>query len=132
MENGTLSRSQADQVIKEEAALMGAARRNPEAFVLLYRRYLMPLYRYLYRRLSNAHDAEDLTTQVFIDVLEGLATNRYREGGCFLAKFPLRSLPLRPDCQYWRKPAPHGGTNPCGMPRTITRCWRASARDRRE
>ena len=85
MGNGFLSRSAADKVHREEAVLVEAARHDPEAFAALYQRYLTPLYRYLYRRLSNAHDAEDLTTQVFIDVLEGLATHRYREGGCFVA-----------------------------------------------
>jgi DNA-directed RNA polymerase specialized sigma24 family protein len=85
MENANLSRSQVDQGVTNEATLVEEARHNPEAFAALYRRYFTPLYRYLYRRLSNAHDAEDLTTQVFIDVLEGLATHRYREGGCFVA-----------------------------------------------
>ena len=85
MENANLSRSQVDLGATNEAALVEEARHNPEAFAALYQRYLSPLYRYLYRRLSNAHDAEDLTTQVFIEVLEGLATHRYREGGCFVA-----------------------------------------------
>jgi RNA polymerase sigma-70 factor (ECF subfamily) len=85
MENANLSKSQVDQEFTNEAALVEEARDNPEAFAALYRHYVTPLYRYLYRRLSSAHDAEDLTTQVFIDVLEGLATHRYREGGCFTA-----------------------------------------------
>jgi RNA polymerase sigma-70 factor (ECF subfamily) len=42
-----------------------------------------PVYRYLYKWLGNAKDAEDLTSQVFIDVLEGLV--RYRERGNFAA-----------------------------------------------
>ena len=83
MENANFSRSQVDLVMTNEAALVEAARHDPEAFAALYRRYLTPLYRYLYRRLSNAHDAEDLTTQVFMQVLEGLATHRYREGRVF-------------------------------------------------
>ena len=35
--------------------------------------------------MSNGHEAEDITTQVFIEVLEGLAANRYQENGCFVA-----------------------------------------------
>ena len=85
MGNGFLSRSATDKVHREEAGLVEAARHDPEAFAALYREYLTPLYRYLYRRLSNEHDAEDLTTQVFMDVLEGLTQQRYREGGCFAA-----------------------------------------------
>jgi RNA polymerase sigma-70 factor, ECF subfamily len=66
-------------------AVVQLALHNPEAFDELYRRYLSPLYRYLYRRLDNQRDAEDLTAQVFIEVLEGLAAGRYRPGGCFPA-----------------------------------------------
>jgi len=85
MENAHLSRRQIDQRVSNEAAMVEEARHNPEAFAALYRCYLTPLYRYLYRRLNNVHDAEDLTTQVFINALEGLATHRYHEGGCFVA-----------------------------------------------
>ena len=71
MGNGILSRDDTKQADRDEALLVEAARRDPEAFAALYRQYLTPLYRYLYLRSSNAHDAEDLTTQVFIDVLKG-------------------------------------------------------------
>jgi RNA polymerase sigma-70 factor (ECF subfamily) len=69
----------------DEAILVEHARRNPDAFGVLYRRYLTPLYRYLYHRLGNLHDAEDLTAQVFTEALEGLLNQRYREGNCFAA-----------------------------------------------
>lgn len=70
---------------QEEPALIEAARRDPEAFAALYQRYLSPLYRYLLQRLNNVHDAEDLSTQVFIETLDALVNNRYQEGGCFPA-----------------------------------------------
>ena len=69
----------------DDPALIEQARRDPEAFAALYRRYLTPVYRYLYSRLGSVHDAEDITTQVFIDALEGLSANLYRAGGCFSA-----------------------------------------------
>lgn len=74
-----------DTTLQDEDALVENARRDPQAFASLYRHYLTPLYRYLLRRVNNIHDAEDLTTEVFIDVLEGLVSRRYREGGCFPA-----------------------------------------------
>lgn len=85
METKTLTRSEPDANSEDEAALVEAARRDPEAFAALYRQYLTPLYRYLLRRSNNIHDAEDLTAQVFIEALEGLASHRYQEGGCFAA-----------------------------------------------
>jgi RNA polymerase sigma-70 factor (ECF subfamily) len=65
----------------DDATLAKEARRDAEAFTTLYRRYVTPLYRYLYHRLGNAKDAEDLTAQVFTDALEGLPG--YRERGRF-------------------------------------------------
>jgi RNA polymerase sigma-70 factor (ECF subfamily) len=66
---------------REDAVLVKAARRDPSAFATLYRRYVTPVYRYLYCRVGNAADAEDLTAQVFIAALEGLSA--YRERGSF-------------------------------------------------
>jgi RNA polymerase sigma-70 factor, ECF subfamily len=58
--------------LPDDPALIERASRDPEAFALLYRQYLAPVYRYLYRRLGNIHDSEDLTTQIFIEALENL------------------------------------------------------------
>jgi len=65
----------------DDAALVDRARDNSDAFAALYHRYLTPLYRYLYHRVGNEKDAEDLAAQVFTEVLEGLET--YRERGRF-------------------------------------------------
>ena len=68
-----------------DPTLIERARCDPEAFAALYRHYLTPVYRYLYRRLGDIHDAEDITAQVFTEALEGLVAGRYREGGFFSA-----------------------------------------------
>jgi RNA polymerase sigma-70 factor, ECF subfamily len=72
-----------DYSLLDDASLVRDAARNTEAFTALYRRYVTPVYRYLYHRLGNAKDAEDLTAQVFMEALEGLAS--YRERGNFSA-----------------------------------------------
>jgi RNA polymerase sigma factor (sigma-70 family) len=51
------------------------------AFAVLYRRYLTPVYRYFYARTGDVGLAEDLTSQTFVAVLEGLP--RYRERRSF-------------------------------------------------
>jgi RNA polymerase sigma factor (sigma-70 family) len=66
-----------------DALLVKASRRDPVAFAALYRRYVTPIYRYLYSRVGNAADAEDLTAQTFVAALEGLPG--YRERGNFAA-----------------------------------------------
>ena len=67
----------------DDVVLVGAARHDPVAFAALYRRYVIPVYRYLYSRVGNATDAQDLTAQTFIAALEGLPG--YRERGSFAA-----------------------------------------------
>ena len=62
-------------------ALVKVAQRNPAAFAAVYERFLPPVYRYLYSRVGNVPDAEDLTAQTFLSGLERL--NRYRENGTF-------------------------------------------------
>lgn len=87
--------------LKNEDALVEKARWDPEAFAVLYRHYLNPLYRYLLQRVNNIHDAEDITTQVFIQVLEGLIDNRYKKGGCFAAW--LFTIARRRVADYFRQ-----------------------------
>jgi RNA polymerase sigma-70 factor (ECF subfamily) len=50
-----------------------------DTFTHLYRRYVTPIYSYVYSRVGNRDEAEDLTGQVFIEALEGL--ERYEEQG---------------------------------------------------
>jgi len=63
--------------------LAAAAVSDPAAFARLYRRYVGRVYRYFYGRTGCAADAEDLTAQLFLDVLKALP--RYRPQGTFPA-----------------------------------------------
>jgi RNA polymerase sigma-70 factor (ECF subfamily) len=74
-----------DYTAMDDATLVEHARHNTDAFGALYQRYLTPLYRYLLGKVGNSHDAEDLTMQIFTEVLDGLVHQRYREGGSFAA-----------------------------------------------
>ena len=67
----------------EEIILVKAAQQDPAAFAPLYRQYVRPVYRYLYSRIGQVGDAEDLTAQVFLEAIEGL--KRYRHNGPFAA-----------------------------------------------
>ena len=63
---------------KDDAALVENAQRNPEEFGVIYERYVQKIYTYIYYRTGNVHDAEDLTTTVFIQAMNHLPryTNR--------------------------------------------------------
>lgn len=69
--------------LDDEAALVAAARHDADAFAVLYRHYVTPIYRYLYSRTGNTGEAQDLTAQVFLEALESLS--RYRDRGNFAA-----------------------------------------------
>jgi RNA polymerase sigma-70 factor, ECF subfamily len=59
-----------------ERELVARATHDPQAFALLYRRYLDPIYRYCYHRLGSKEAAEDVTSQVFARALSALSTYR--------------------------------------------------------
>ena len=67
----------------DESALVRAAQTDAQAFTAIYDRYVQRLYRYCYYRTSSAHEAEDLTAQIFLAALEALP--RYRQDGHFAA-----------------------------------------------
>jgi RNA polymerase sigma-70 factor, ECF subfamily len=56
----------------DELDLVEQAKANPEAFGLLYERYVDRIYSYVYYRTGSHHDAEDLTAHVFIQALRNI------------------------------------------------------------
>ena len=69
--------------IDDLSQLIQTAKEDPLAFAKLYDHFANPIYRYFYSRTGNQPDAEDLTAQTFLTVLEKLP--RYRERGQFKA-----------------------------------------------
>lgn len=59
--------------------LIERARREPEAFGPLYKRYVTPVYNYVFYRMSNRAEAEDMTARVFYQALTHL--DRYVSRG---------------------------------------------------
>lgn len=60
----------------EELALVCAAQADPEAFGLIYQRYVDRVFAYTRSHLANNDDAADVTQQVFIRAFQALP--RYR------------------------------------------------------
>lgn len=58
----------------DEPKLIENAKRDAEAFGVLYERYVGKIYNYIYYRTGNEHDAEDLTARVFIRALKRLSS----------------------------------------------------------
>lgn len=60
-----------------ELRIIKAAREDPKAFGELYKLYVEPVFRYLYSRVGNVHEAEDITAQAFLVAFESF--DRFRE-----------------------------------------------------
>ncbi len=63
---------------QDERLLVERAKSDADAFGLLYDRHVDGIYRYVRARLSNAAAAEDVTAEVFVNVLRGISRYRYR------------------------------------------------------
>lgn len=70
--SGPLPAAQAADGPADDATLIAAARANPQAFGLLYERYVDPIYRYCHIQLGNRTAAEDATSETFLKALAGL------------------------------------------------------------
>jgi len=64
---------------ESDAELIARAKEDPEAFGLLYERYVGSIYNYIYYRTGNHHDAEDLTARTFYRALKHIS--RYVDRG---------------------------------------------------
>lgn len=62
----------------EEALILSAQRGDRDAFAQLYEANVERVYRYLRARLSEPADAEDVTTEVFIQAMKSLPSYKSR------------------------------------------------------
>ncbi|MGD9374732.1 MAG: sigma factor, partial [Anaerolineae bacterium] len=49
---------------------------NPQALAAIYDQYAESMYRYLYRLVGDAQQAEDLTSELFMRLLDVINTRR--------------------------------------------------------
>jgi RNA polymerase sigma-70 factor (ECF subfamily) len=63
--------------------MVEAAKVDPTYFAPLYRHFVRSVYRYVLSQVGNHVNAEDITSEVFVEVLAGLS--RYQERGYFSA-----------------------------------------------
>jgi len=69
----------------DEQQMIQQAQHSPTAFRELYRRYSPRVYAYVAYRVGRAADAEDLTADIFLKVVEGLPRFEDRGEGAFAA-----------------------------------------------
>lgn len=86
----------------EDSQVISYIRQDAKAFDALYYRYLPRLYRYCLQRVQDVQLAEDLSAQVFSEVLEKLMNGIYHEKGSFAAWF--FTIARRRLIDHYRKP----------------------------
>ncbi len=79
--NSILSSHEKINPESDELRIIKAARKDPKAFGELYKLFVEQVFRYLYSRLGNVHDAEDTTAQTFLAAFESFDT--FRQNGHF-------------------------------------------------
>lgn len=62
----------------ERSLVEGARGGDPEAIGLLYERYFDRIYRYIYLKLGDPTEAEDLTEQVFLKMIESVGNFQWQ------------------------------------------------------
>jgi RNA polymerase sigma-70 factor (ECF subfamily) len=67
----------------DEQKWIDASRSDPLEFDHLYNRYISRVFRYIFHRLNNHADAEEITSQTFLVALEGM--DRYEHRGSFIS-----------------------------------------------
>ena len=74
----------------EESLVRRAQQKDSEAFAQLYEAYFDKIYRYIAMRIRNETEAEDMTQQVFMKMLQSISS--YKSQRC---AFLILALP---DC----------------------------------
>jgi len=73
---------------ESDSVLIARAKENPEAFSLLYERYVGNIYNYIYYRTGNHHDTEDLAARTFHRALKHFS--RYVDRGAPFSAYLYR------------------------------------------
>jgi RNA polymerase sigma-70 factor (ECF subfamily) len=88
VEQPTSTENLSQEEIRAEALLVEEARRDPTAFGVLYERYVDRIYGYIYHRVGNVQEAEDLTARTFYRALDNLES--YEDRGAPFAAWLFR------------------------------------------
>ena len=67
-----------EQELQHENVLIEAAKKDPQRFEPIYRRYHEQIFRYVYQRLDSEDKASDVTSQVFLKAMTNLKKYEYR------------------------------------------------------
>lgn len=67
--------------LADEISMIKSARRDPKLFGELYKLYVEKIFRYLFSKIRNVPEAEDITAQTFLAAFESF--DKFRQDGHF-------------------------------------------------
>lgn len=74
-----INKTQTSEVNDRIEGLVSRAQNGEkDAFTLLYKEYVTPIYRYIYLRVGRSDQTEDLTQEVFLRVIKHIGSYRYK------------------------------------------------------
>ena len=80
-ENSIELKSERIDRMTDEIRIIKATRQDPKVFGELYKLYVEQVFRYLFSRIGNVHEAEDVTAQTFLAAFESF--EKFRQDGHF-------------------------------------------------
>lgn len=84
-----------------DRGLVEGAKTDPVAFARLYNAYFARVYGYVASRVANVETSEDLVSEVFFKVAQGLAGFQWRDNNSFSAW--LFRIAHNATASYWRE-----------------------------
>lgn len=75
---GTSKYHQSNEQLLRENDIIEAAKKNPQRFEPIYKKYHEQIFRYVYQRMDNKDQAHDVTSQIFIKAITKLHKYEFR------------------------------------------------------
>ena len=69
---------QSKAAIQIEEEQIKRAKKDPQEFGVLYEKYYVQIFRYLFKRIANEDDAAELTSQVFVKAMQSLSKYQFK------------------------------------------------------
>ena len=69
---------QSESALEQERIQINAAKKDPRAFSVLYDKYYIQIFRYIFKRTGDENLTADLTSQVFMKALQSLRKYEFR------------------------------------------------------
>lgn len=69
---------QTHSAIQLEEEQIKRAKKNPEDFGVLYEKYYVQIFRYIFKRIADENEAAELTSQVFVKAMQSLHKYQFR------------------------------------------------------